>query len=120
MPKPAILVLLLLVGSGCGGTVRNGDKETASGGSATTAAGAATGGAPEMTPNAATTEPLDDTSHKYPSVPDGGAGFFWRWGLGNWFVSGSIAGRHDAAFDDVDGIRVWKASGAAGERVDLW
>jgi hypothetical protein len=67
------------------------------------------------------TELLDDTSRQHPGLPPGSAGFFWRWGLGNWFIRSSTGISQDANVTDIDGgVREWQVSGGQGVTVDLW
>lgn len=125
MRRLTVSVVLLLASTGCGGTVRQDSQNTpragapATGGSATTTGGASSSGGAQA-PDGRTTEPLDDPERMYPELPDGGGAFFWRYGLGNWFVSGSVGGWRDATFQDLDGVRSWRASAATGEDIDLW
>lgn len=105
---------------GCGGSVAKaghlGDEPTA--GAAPAVGGAATGGSAH---GGATSEPLGDPHNpNYPPVPGGGGAFFWRWGLGNWFVHTSGGTRTDGMLDENAGNATWKAEGAALESVDLW
>lgn len=110
----------------CGGSVRDsGDREPAGGGMSaggtsagggTFAGSGAAGGAP-----VATTVPIGETSDgDYPAVPEGSGAFFWRYGLGNWFVTSSSGEVRDAESDKLDGSTAWKAATEPGTTVDLW
>lgn len=83
-----------------------------------TVGGAATGGSAH---GGATSEPLGDPRNpNYPPVPGGGGAFFWRWGLGNWFIHTSSGIRTDGMLDEDAGTATWRAEGKALESVDLW
>ncbi len=64
-------------------------------------------------------ESLDDTSGSYPPVPPGSAAFFWRWGLGNWFVTTASGMHFDSGFETLDGLKVWETRAEPGV-TDLW
>lgn len=138
MRERAVLGILLLGSAACGGTMARDGHEapspgatgtgastataggTATGG-ATSTSGSATGGSSTLAPDGRTSEPLDDTAGQYPTPPEAAGGaFFWRYGLGNWFVSSSTSRSRDGTFQDVEGVRIWKASAAVGEDIDLW
>lgn len=75
-------------------------------------------------------EVVDDVDHlggPYPAVPAGSSAFFWRKGLGNWFVSFSDgSGGHDASIDQIipsrgESSKAYHVIGPApGVAVDLW
>jgi len=94
----------------CGGTVTKTD------------AVGSTAGAPGTNPDAAPkSQPLDDASGSYPALPPSATGaFFWRWGLGNWFVSSSAGAIVDADFEQQGDQKVWKATSEPNAMLDLW
>jgi hypothetical protein len=112
----------------CGGSVRDpGDRAPSGGGSSagdgapsgsgsSTGGSGAAGGAPGPTTVPIGEAPGDD----YPAVPENSAAFFWRYGLGNWFVTTSDGQLHDADLDEVAGTKIWKGAGKPGTTVDLW
>ena len=110
----ASLVLPAVVG--CGGVAkRDSNAQGEAGGSAM--------------PQGNLTETIDDmnpAAHQYPAVPPGSSGFFWRFGLGNWFVVSSDGVFQDAPIEAVtlaDGssARACHASSMGqGVGVDLW
>lgn len=70
---------------------------------------------------------VDQTDGRYPAVPPGSSAFFWRKGLGNWFVSFSDgSGGHDASVDQIIPPRGASSkayhvgSPAPGVAIDLW
>ncbi|MES1174967.1 MAG: hypothetical protein ABUL62_11640 [Myxococcales bacterium] len=75
-------------------------------------------------------EVVDDIDHadgQYPPVPPGSSSFFWRGGLGNWFISSSDGSRtRDASVEDVvpprgENTKAYHLEQAApGTTVDLW
>jgi hypothetical protein len=60
--------------------------------------GGALGGAPPDN-QIQVVDDVGDPGGPYPQAP--GSAFFWRYGLGNWFVSGSDGSFRDASVDDV-------------------
>lgn len=72
---------------------------------------------------------VDDVDHaggQYPAVPPGSSAFFWRGGLGNWFVSSSDGSMRNAPMDDVipprgESHKAYHVSQTKpGTAVDLW
>lgn len=117
-----ILVGLCAALNGCGGSVaRQNGEQPATGGAPTGQGGEqpATAGTPNEVPPSLTNESLDAPPGAYPEVPPGSAGFFWRLGLGNWFVTTASGLHHDAGFETIDNVKVWKA-GASPDVTDLW
>jgi len=120
--------LALFLVSACGG-VAAGDKETQG---AQPSGGAPSGGAgaPAETLPADQVQVVDDVDHgssQYPETPPGSSAFFWRGGLGNWFVSASDgSATRDAKTDEVtpprgDSTRAYHVSEtSAGTVIDLW
>src|SRR5260370_4590983 len=105
--RSALLLTLLAARDGCGGCVAKVDQGV-------------TDGAPAVDADSGATEPVGQGT-KYPSPLPGSASFFWRWGLGNWFVTKSDGVHRDASLDVVDGARAYKASGdGQGVSVALW
>jgi len=118
-------VVSLGVLSGCGGAVSKADgagSSTSNGGAPTgsAAAGDANGGS--TTRGGATSEPVGDpTDPRYPALPpDAGGAFYWRHGLGNWFVAKSDGTTHDATLENDGGSVSWTAEGASMQSLDLW
>jgi hypothetical protein len=110
MSRVAVLFSALLSAGGCGGaTERDGGNAVSAGGS-----------------SIEVIDDMDNTDGQYPSVPPGSTAFFWRGGLGNWFVTTSDGVMHDAAIDEVvpaqpEGDKACHASGSGdGVGVDLW
>jgi hypothetical protein len=115
-----VLLIPAVVGSlsGCGGaSTRDGAAPAGEGG---TGSG--------VSPEDNAVEGVDDMDHvdgAYPPVPEGSSSFFWRGGLGNWFVAFSDGKRRDATIevtDLPDGQRgkACHAGGTPGVGVDLW
>lgn len=111
-----IILPVLLSVSACGGAVAN------------DGANAHAGGSP-VTPGNDLVEVIDDmdrTDGGYPAAPPGSASFFWRGGLGNWFVTSSDGVSQDAVIDELDPSqgesgKACHVSGAGlGVGVDLW
>lgn len=108
---------LLPIIAACGGSVAKHDAS---------AQGEA--GAPAL-PQGSPTETIDDmdpTGGQYPATPAGSSSFFWRLGLGNWFVNTSDGQFQDAPIEPVplgDGTRAnachVRGTGE-GVSVDLW
>lgn len=114
----------------CGGSVAKHDNvQPAVGGSGSTSGAGAppaaggtadvpsTGGASDEVAGGPTSESLDDSS--YPPVPQGSAGFIWRRGVGNWFVTPVSGKSRDAGFETLDGVKVWETRAEPGV-TDLW
>ena len=111
-----VLVLLPAVGS-CGGVAENDDSRPQGGVDAATAA------------RSKRTETIDDMSSasgQYPELPPGSSSFFWRLGLGNWFVDTSDGVHQDAPIEaailaDGSSVNARHVSGSGkGVSVDLW
>lgn len=99
----------------CGGSVKDSDQRTPSSGGAPSASGGSSGD------DQPTTVPVGEApGAESPAVPAGSAAFFWRYGLGNWFVTSSAGELRDAVVDQSDGVKIWKAATRAGATVDLW
>ena len=120
MQGRSIAIALALSVVGCGGSVTKKDHAATAGGTSATGGAAAIGGSTTDMPGGATSVPLDDDTGSYPAVPAGSAAFFWRGGLGNWFITTFLDPVHDAAFSNEDGHKVWQASDERGVTVDLW
>lgn len=80
----------------------------------------AAGAAPVVPTVPAASESLDDPSGIYPDAPGNGSAFFWRWGLGNWFVARSDGTHRDATYEALATGKVWKAPAELGGATDLW
>ncbi len=113
-----LLFGLLACAVSCGGTVAK-DKAQPAGAGGTAAA----------MPDAKTVVVLDDVDHtgsEYPPLPPGSSGFFWRGGLGNWFVTSADGGNQDAPIEETvtSEARTGKAYHVSGDGqglgVDLW
>lgn len=109
----------------CGGTAVV-DKATV--GSESTGGAGAGGGSANLRPNDQI-QSVDDVDHaggQYPPVPPGSSAFFWRGGLGNWFVTSSDGSSRDAPIDDVipprgDSHKAYHVTETApGVGIDLW
>ena len=122
--RPVVLLVPAVVGalSGCGGAARRDGAGPAG------EAGAGPTVPPTSSPADNEVEVVDDMDHvdtDYPAVPEGSSSFFWRGGLGNWFVAFSDGVRRDAVIEETDlpeGQRgkACHAAGTAGTGVDLW
>jgi hypothetical protein len=111
-----ILYLSILLVSACGGATTD-DKPL----------NVAAAGAGAVDNQIQVVDDVDHTGGQYPPVPSGSAAFFWRGGLGNWFVSNSDApASRDASVDDVTPPRGTSTKAyhvsetEAGTPVDLW
>jgi hypothetical protein len=123
---------LLLCVVACGGTAVL-DKPThdsennagAGGGAPDQSLNAGAGGAPSDN-QIQVVDNVGEPSGQYPGVPPGSSSFFWRWGLGNWFVSWSDGSLRDASVDDVipprgDSQKAYHVMQTRpGVAVDLW
>jgi hypothetical protein len=98
MRATRILYLLLLSAVACGGAAVV-DKPTP-GSDSNAGAGGALGGTPPDDQIQAV-DNVGESNGQYPAVPAGSSAFFWRGGLGNWFVSSSDGSYGDAPIADV-------------------
>ncbi len=100
----------------CGGSVKDPADRSPSTGGMPSASGGASAADPKPT-----SVPVGEAPGAVgPAVPEGSGAFFWRHGLGNWFVSSSDGGVRDAEGEELDGVKAWSANGGAGTTVDLW
>ena len=93
-------------------------------------AGGAGGGGEAATPppidQIQSVDDIDHTGSQYPPVPPGSSAFFWRGGLGNWFVSSSDGSSRDAPIDYVippraDSHKAYHVTETTpGVGIDLW
>ena len=109
----------------CGGVTAV-DKPTV-GSQSPSSAGA--GSVPRESPTVGQIQVVDDVDHaggQYPILPPGSSSFFWRGGLGNWFVSSSDGSSRDASIDEVipprgDSHKAYHVTETTpGTVVDLW
>src|ERR1700675_1092634 len=101
----ALLLTLLGTLDSCGGSV----VIVAPGGADGAAAVDADSGGTVDADNGGGTEPVGPGTKQYPPALGSGS-FFWRYGLGNWFVTKSDGEHLDASADFVNGSKVFKAS----------
>ena len=121
MRQVALLIFVVAL-AGCGGAARRDGAGPAG------EAGAAPMVPPTSAPADNEVEVVDDMDHAdsgYPALPEGSSSFFWRGGLGNWFVAFSDGVRRDAMIevtDLPDGQRgkACHAAATASVGVDLW
>ena len=126
MRTAAIFCLLVVTTVACGG---NAAVDRLPAGSQPASSGGAGGALAELPPNDQV-QSIDDVDHaggQYPDVPAGSSAFFWRGGLGNWFVSSSDgSASRDAAVDEVipprgDNHKAYHVTQTKpGTAVDLW
>jgi hypothetical protein len=93
-----------------------------------TSAGGTAGNSAAHASQAASVVVVDDMDHagaNYPALPPGSSGFYWRGGLGNWFVS-SASALVDAQIATIspprgDSAKAYRVTVTADEGVvDLW
>lgn len=125
-----IVVGFMMGSAGCGGSVAKTDPGGPAAGTSTNdpnAGGAGSAGPGQAgmaaaggSAGARTSEPLDAPDGSYPAVPPGSGAFFWKWGLGNWFVDRADGVHHDAGFEVLDAEKVWETKSEPGVAADLW
>lgn len=126
MRATRIFLLLLFSAAACGGVAAVDKSQPAS--QPSNSAGA--GGGPAALPpddQIQVVDNVDGAGGQYPAPPPGSSAFFWRDGLGNWFVSFSDgSASRDASVDDVIPPRgnshkaYHVAETTPGTAVDLW
>lgn len=126
MRATRIFQLFLCSVAACGGVAAV-DKSKPGSQPANSAGGG--GGLAELPPDdqIQVIDSVDGAGGQYPTLPPGSSGFFWRGGLGNWFVSFSDgSASRDASVDDVipprgDSHKAYHVTEAnPGTAVDLW
>lgn len=99
------LALLACVFVGCGGTTRKSGEMASTGGTSSSG-----GTAASVDEESGAVEPIGEAPDKmYPASP-GEASFFWKLGLGNWFVATSDGRINDARRELSDGTPTFEAS----------
>jgi len=114
------VALVSLLSVGCGGAVSKVDSSGGGSGAGTATGNNDGGSLTTAGAGGATAVPIGDPTSYPPAPPSSPGAFFWRYGLGNWFVSKSDNANQDAT-SEPDGQTIdWKAEGAAQQSLDLW
>ena len=114
----------LFVAAGCGGSAAIDAPGAGSDPASTAGSGNAAAGA-SSSDQTQEVDPVGEPGAQSPVLPPGSSSFFWRGGLGNWFVSW-LGGSRDASIDDVvpargDSQKAYHVTQSApGAAIDLW